>query len=86
VTQLLCIRGSFQLHLSKQTVLQLRSNLTLGCLRCVFAGIVLDDNDDIATSDDLYDVIGIMLEGLDDALDCETVQEICSLLFNTRKR
>lgn len=44
----------------------------------------MDDNEDIATADDLYDSIGSMLEGLDSAMDSETVQQVCVLLFNTR--
>jgi len=44
----------------------------------------LDDNDEISTPNDLYNVVGSMLEGLDGEMDSKTVQQICSLLYDTR--
>lgn len=49
-----------------------------------YTGIILDDNDEIATAEDLYDVVGSMLEGLNGEMDLKTVQQICTQLYNTR--
>ena len=51
---------------------------------CLFLGIVSGYDDDIESADDLYDVIGTMLEGLDSNMEDDTIREICRLLHNTR--
>jgi len=47
-------------------------------------GVVSSYDDDIETADDLFEVIGSMLEELDSEMSSDTIRQICTLLHDAR--